>query len=250
MSVAYIRFYAQLNYFLPTERKQQEFPHYFEGRVSIKDMIESLGVPHTEVDLLLANSEPVSFSYLVEDQARISVYPIFESLDITPLIRLRPTPQREPRFVLDVHLGRLAAYLRMLGFDSLYPENYEDEVLAAISSSENRILLTRDRGLLKRKQVIHGYSVRETNPQKQVAEILRRYDLFNLVEPFKRCVHCNGLLEVVSKEEIWDRLQPETRLYYDDFRRCAACNRIYWKGSHYERMQHLIANIMGQIETE
>jgi hypothetical protein len=244
MAQARFRFYAELNDFLPHVRRQTEFAHRFAGRVSIKDMIESLGVPHTEVDLILVNGESVDFGYLARDGDRVSVYPVFESFDITPILRVRPRPLREPKFVLDVHLGRLASYLRLLGFDTLYPENYDDENLARISRDEKRTLLTRDRGLLKRKMVTHGYCVRETNPRQQVAEVLRRFDLYRLIAPFKRCVHCNGALEPVDKEAIRDRLQPDTLRYYDEFRRCASCDRIYWQGTHYERMRQFFDGLL------
>jgi uncharacterized protein with PIN domain len=246
MSQVEIRFYAELNDFLPHARRQCAFTHAFEGRDSIKDLIESLGVPHTEIDLILVNGESVDFSYLVQDGDRISVYPVFESFDITPLMRVRPKPLREPRFVLDVHLGRLVSYLRMFGFDALFPENYDDENLARISATEHRTLLTRDRGLLKRKMVTHGYCVRETNPQKQLAEVLRRFDLYRLIAPFRRCVHCNGLLEAVDKADILDRLEADTIRYFDEFRRCPTCDRIYWQGTHYERMLQFIDEIMAE----
>ncbi len=244
MKHALFRFYAELNDFLPQARRQTSFAHTFEGRVSIKDMIESLGVPHTEVDLILVNGASVDFSYLVQDGDRISVYPVFEVLDITPMVRVRPRPLREPRFVLDTHLGKLAAYLRMVGFDTLYRNDYRDEKLALISSRERRILLTRDRGVLMRGIVTHGYCVRETNPRRQLVEVLRRFDLFGAVSPFTRCMRCNGLLEPAAKEDIIDRLPPKTREYYDEFRICTGCDQIYWKGSHYERMQQLIARIL------
>jgi hypothetical protein len=243
---AEFRFYAELNDFLPLARRQMTFAHDFEGRVSIKDMIESLGVPHTEIDLILVNGVSVDFAYLVQDQDQVSVYPMFESFDISPLVRVRPKPLREPKFVLDVHLGRLTTYLRMFGFDALFPENYDDENLALISATERRTLLTRDRGLLKRKMVTHGYCVRELNSRKQLAEVLRRFDLYRQIAPFRRCVHCNGLLETVNKEDIADRLQPDTLRYYDEFRRCPTCDRIYWKGTHYEQMQRFIAEIMAE----
>lgn len=246
MSRACLRFYAELNDFLPQPRRQKPFFHDFDGRVSIKDMIESLGVPHTEIDLILVNGESVDFSYLAQDGDRISVYPVFESFDITPLVRVRPSPLREPKFVLDVHLGRLASYLRMFGFDALFPDNYDDENLARLSAEEHRTLLTRDRGLLKRKMVTHGYCVRETNYRKQIIEVLRRFDLFRLITPFCRCVHCNGLLEPVCKEDILDRLEPDTLAYYDEFRRCPVCDQIYWKGTHYQRMAQFIAEIVAE----
>lgn len=174
-------FYAELNDFLTPSRKLVSFTHVFEGRGSIKDMIESLGVPHTEVALILVNGESVDFSYLVQDGDQISVYPVSESSHITPIVIVRPKPLLVPRFVLDIHLGKLAIALRMLGFDTLYRNDYTDEELAQISSTQGRILLTRDRGVLMRSVVTHGYYVRATHPPQQVVEVLRRFDLFEAV---------------------------------------------------------------------
>ena len=238
-----IRFYAELNHFLPANRRQVDFECTCESGTSIKHLVEALGVPHTEIDLLLVNGAPVDFSYLVQDGERISVYPVFESLDLSHLARLRPQPLREPRFVLDAHLGKLAVFLRMLGFDALYRNDYGDEELARISSQEQRILLTRDRGLLKRSLVTHGYCIRQDDPRHQIAEVLQRFDLYHQVVPFQRCLRCNGLLETVDKDAILDQLQPDTRQYFKEFRRCQACGHIYWKGSHYQRMQQIIESI-------
>lgn len=207
-------------------------------------------MPHPEVDLVLVNGQSVDFSYLVQDGDHISVYPVFESIDISPLVRVRPHPLRESRFVLDTHLGRLAAYLRMLGFDTVYGNDYADEKLARIAADEGRILLTRDRGLLKRSVVTHGYCVRETAPRRRLVEVLRRFDLFDAIRPFSRCIRCNGPLEAVDAEAIADRLPPRTRKYYDAFRICRACDQIYWKGSHYERMQALITSVLAQRHSE
>lgn len=240
-----VRFYAELSDFLPPDRRQVTFAHSVPERAAVKDVIEALGVPHTEVDLILANGESVDFSYQVRDGDRISVYPVFESLDITPLVRVRPQPLREPRFVLDTHLGKLATYLRLLGFDTLYRNDAADHALAAIARAEQRILLTRDRGLLKHGVVTHGYHVRETDPERQVVEVLRRFDLFRAIAPFRRCLRCNGLLEPVPKEGVIDRLEPKTRQYYDEFSTCQGCGRIYWKGSHYQRMLSFIARVVG-----
>lgn len=250
MKQVWCRFYAELGDFLPPEKRQVAFVHEFEGRVSVKHLIEALGVPHPEVDLVLVNGQSVDFSYLVQDGDHISVYPVFESIDISPLVRVRPHPLRESRFVLDTHLGRLAAYLRMLGFDTVYGNDYADEKLARIAADEGRILLTRDRGLLKRSVVTHGYCVRETAPRRRLVEVLRRFDLFDAIRPFSRCIRCNGPLEAVDAEAIADRLPPRTRKYYDAFRICRACDQIYWKGSHYERMQALITSVLAQRHSE
>lgn len=215
----------------------------FDVSGSVKDMIEAMGVPHTEVDLILANGEPVDFAYLVRDGDRISVYPGFQSLDISPVLRLRPVPLRELRFAADAHLGRLAAYLRMLGFDTLYQRDYADEELAKVAAAERRMVLTRDRGLLKRNVVLRGYCLRETIPARQLVEVLQRFDLIPSIAPFRRCMHCNTLLRPASKESVVDRLLPETKRYYGEFYRCPLCDRIYWKGSHYRRMQRFIDSV-------
>ncbi|MEW5958328.1 MAG: Mut7-C RNAse domain-containing protein [Chloroflexota bacterium] len=249
-SQAHFRFYAELNDFLPLEKRQRPLLHTFELSGSVKDMIEALGVPHTEVDLILANGESVDFAYPVRNGDRISVYPVFESIDIAPVLQVRPAPLRESRFVLDVHLGQLAVYLRMLGFDTLYRNDYDDEELARISSAEGRILLTRDRGLLKRSIVTHGYCLRTTQPRRQVVEIIRRFDLHRSIEPFRRCLHCNRVLEPVAKAEIVDRLSPRTRDYYDEFRRCPGCDRLYWPGSHFQRMQQFIDSVVQSNSSE
>ena len=246
MSQASFRFYAELNDFLPAERKNRTSTYAFGVSGSVKDAIEALGVPHTEVDLILANGQPVDFSYRVQNGDRISVYPVFESIDISPLERLRPTPLREVRFVLDTHLGKLAAYLRMIGLDAVYHRDCADEELARISRDEKRILLTRDCGLLKRNAIIRGYFLRATGSREQLIEVLQRFDLFGSISPFERCMHCNALLRPVAKETVAGRLLAETRQHYEEFRICPECDRIYWKGSHYQRMQRFIDSVLAR----
>ena len=243
MNQAYFRFYAELNDFLPVNKRKTTFAHCLNNSASIKDTLEALGVPHTEIDLILANGESVDFSYLVRDGDKFSIYPVFESIDITPLLRVRPQPLRVIRFVLDVHLGKLARDLRLLGFDTLYRNDYSDEELAELSSRERRILLSRDRNLLKRSIITHGYCIRSTNSWQQLLEVLRRFDLFKQINPFQRCLRCNGSLVTVNKEMISERLPAKTRQYYDEFRLCLSCAQIYWKGSHYQRMQQFIEQV-------
>lgn len=242
MPTAHLRFYADLNLFLAHKNRQREFQHTFSGSPSIKDMIEALGVPHTEVALMLVNGNPVDFSYHVLDGDRISIYPPFEHLGSIEAPDIQA--QGEPRFVCDVHLGRLAAYLRMVGFDTLFPEDYRDEELARISSEEDRILLTRDRGLLKRSIVKRGYSVRATDPWQQLEEVIRRFDLYDAIERFRRCAACNGVLEDVAKADILDQLPQKTAGYYEEFRRCTMCGKIYWRGSHYEQIDQLVERLL------
>jgi len=238
-----IRFYEELNDFLPQQQRKREFSQTLKKERSIKDLIESIGVPHTEISLIIVNGESVDFSYLVKNGDQISVYPVFESLDISSLKHCQSKPIRNARFVLDVHLGRLAAYLRMLGFDTFYRNDYDDPELAEISANEHRILLTCDRRLLMRKQITHGYFVRQRQPKSQLLEILKRFDLYNKQQPFTRCMHCNGITRPVNKQKIETQLLPKTKKYYDEFFQCETCHNIYWKGSHYLRMKKMIAEI-------
>ena len=240
MAAARFRFYAELNDFLPPEQRHREFVHEFGGIATVKDRIESVGVPHTEVDLILVNQEPVDFAYRLADGDRVSVYPVFEAFDIAGLNRLRPEPLREPRFVLDTHLGKLAAYLRMIGFDTLYANAAADEELAALSRGEHRILLTRDVGLLKRGAVTHGYFVRETDARRQMTEVVRRFDLARLVRPFIRCMRCNHPLAEVARDAVRGRVPERAAELYDEFRECPGCGRVYWKGGHWRRMRQMV----------
>jgi hypothetical protein len=223
--LATFRFYAELNDHLPPARRYHTMECEFLLPTPVKDLIESLGIPHTEVDLILVNGESIDFSCHVRDGDRVAVYPVFEALDITPVLRLRPQALRNPRFVLDVHLGRLAAYLRMLGFDTAYTKSAADPDLVRVSAAEKRILLTRDRGLLKHAAVTHGYWLRETDSRRQTVEVVRRFDLARRIQPFTRCMVCNQPLRPATERELCN---------------CPACGRAYWQGSHYHRMRRWI----------
>ncbi len=241
-----IRFYEELNDFLQADQQKTEFSYELKQTRSIKDLIESIGVPHTEVDLIIVNGESVDFNYQIQNNDHISVYPVFESLDISNLKHCQPTPLRNTRFVLDVHLGKLAAYLRMLGFDTLYRNDYDDPELARISIDEHRILLSYDRQLLMRKHITHAYFVRSRYPQQQLLEILSRFDLYNNLKPFTRCMRCNGIIQPVKKQDIENSLQAQTKKHYDEFFHCENCNKIYWKGRHYQKMSRVIEQIVEQ----
>jgi hypothetical protein len=240
MSMAWFRFYAELNDFLPAENRGKELTRLFSVSGSVKDFVESFGVPHTEVDLVLANGQPVDFSYQVSDGDRVSVYPIFEALNISSASRVCRAPLRTNRFVLDVHLGRLAAYLRMAGFDALYSKQASDAELAGIVERESRVLLTRDRYLLMRAAVERGYWVRSTAPKQQLLEVVRRFDVADSMRPFARCLACNTVLEEASRESVLGRLPPKIK-DKDVFHVCPGCQRVYWEGTHYERMSTLLA---------
>jgi uncharacterized protein with PIN domain len=241
MRQASLRFYAELKDFLPKDAQAGELTRSFDVPGSVKDMIESCGVPHTEVDLILVNGRSVGFSYLVEDDDRISVYPQFESFDISPIVRVRPEPLREVRFVADNHLGRLTRFLRLLGLDTSYQQEWSDPELVRISISDRRILLTRDVQLLKHGSLTHGYFVRATDPRSQMTEIVRRFHLSGQLTPFSRCMACNGVLAPVAKEEIAHRLPPGTRENVDDFVKCRTCNKLYWEGAHHPELTRLVA---------
>jgi uncharacterized protein with PIN domain len=238
---ATLRFYAELKDFLPKDLQSGTVTRSFDVSGSVKDMIEACGIPHTEVDLIVANGRSVDFSYLVNSEDRISVFPVFESFDITPIVKVRPEPLRTVRFVADSHLGRLARFLRLLGIDTLYERDWADRELIQISTSQQRIILTRDVGLLKHGSVTHGSYIRATDPREQVTEVVRRFHLARHVTPFSRCMACNGELTPVAKEEIAHRLPPETRRHVDDFQVCPSCNKIYWQGAHHRELRRIVA---------
>lgn len=235
-----LRFYEELGFFLPAERRQREFTRELNFSTSVKDLIESCGVPHTEVDLILANGHSVDFGYRMQPGDRVSVYPVFESIDISRVTRLQERPLRDPRFVADVHLGRLARNLRLLGFDVAWRNDADDRALIDQMRREERCLLTRDRRLLMSRHVEKGYCVRSDQHREQTAEVVRRFDLAERAVPFSRCPRCNGTLRAVAKEEIEQELEPLTRLHYHEFVRCDDCGKLYWEGSHMDRLRKLL----------
>ncbi|MDY6880151.1 MAG: Mut7-C RNAse domain-containing protein [Desulfatiglans sp.] len=244
MSKAILRFYEELNDLLPEHKQKTDLEADFKGRRSVKDMIEALGVPHTEVDLILANGESVDFSYIVQDADRISVYPVFESLNIENVTRLRPKPLRKTRFVADINLRDIAKYMRALGFDVFFDPSLSPLEIIALSREKNRIILTRSKNLLKHKEVSHGILMRHGPTVKQIAFIIRHLDIKDRINPFSRCLLCNSPLENISKTEIEDRIPPRTKEFCDEYAHCRKCDKIYWKGTHYIKMKHMIDEIL------
>lgn len=238
-----IRFYAELNDFLPPEKRFKTFTVNIFGAPTVKDVIESLGVPHPEIDLILVDNNPVAFEHHLEGKERVAVYPVFELFNIGAVNRLRAEPLRNPRFILDVNLGKLARKLRMLGFDSLYDNGYDDRQIIAIAKESCRIILTRDVELLKHGQVQRGYWVRSTDSETQIEEVITKFDLFESIKSFSICLDCNGTIQEASKAEIYDSLPEQTRQSFNEFFRCLSCGKIYWKGSHYEHMMRFIRKI-------
>ena len=243
MDQANFLFYGYLRELLPKELRHQVVSYQLNGRVAVKHSIESLGVPHTDVAHILLQEKPVDFSYLVSEGDTLHVYPARYGLDGPWPEILRPALSVPPRFILDSHLGRLANYLRLLGFDTWYRNDYDDEELARLSSNEQRILLTRDRRLLMRKVVVYGYCMRTKVPRQQLLDVLNRYDLKEHINPWYRCIRCNGQLDPVAKRDVIDRLEPKTKKYYHEFRRCQDCKQIYWKGSHFQALQQFVDDV-------
>lgn len=235
-----VRFYAELNDFLPPERRQRAFRYAFHGTPSVKDTIEAIGVPHTEVDVILVDGRSVGFDHVLRGGERVAVYPVFERFDVSPVTRLRPAPLRVTRFVADVHLGTLARNLRLLGFDTTWERDLADEAIVAIARDEQRIILTRDRGILKNGRVTHGYWLRSTDPPGQLEEVIRALDLARDIEPYTRCMECNGELQPVERSAVANRVPLQVFLVYRDFKQCLRCHRVYWKGSHFRRLDEVI----------
>ncbi|MEB3321230.1 MAG: Mut7-C RNAse domain-containing protein [Synechococcaceae cyanobacterium] len=243
MPEATFRFFADLNDFLPPQRRGLPFAHPIRPGGSIKDAIEAIGVPHPEIRLITVNGTSVGFDHSLTGGERIAVYPQFASFDIQSLSRVLPPPLPRIGFVLDVHLGRLARWLRLLGFDTLYRNDFSDGELARLSAQENRILLTQDRGLLKRRRIEHGAMVRSSDPEAQLKEVLERYGLHQELRPFVRCPRCNGPLVPVAKESIAHRLPRFTREEQEHFRECRSCRQLYWRGAHRPRLDALIEGV-------
>lgn len=236
-----LRFFGNLVDFLPGGRSIVE--RTFDVAPSIKDTIESSGVPHTEVDLILVDGEPVGWERPLRDGERITVYPRFRSFDVSGFSLVHVAPLEAPRFVVDGHLARLARYLRLLGFDSLQPADAADADLAELSARESRAVLTRDLGLLKRSIVRHGYFVRSVDPLLQCAEVVRHFDLIEAAAPYTRCMACNGRLEPVGNEEASQEVPTRVAARHDRFQRCTDCNRLYWEGSHVARLDEIVAAV-------
>jgi uncharacterized protein with PIN domain len=229
---ATFRFHGELNDFLPPPKRETTLHHPAGFTDSLKHVLESIGVPHTEIGRARINGKPVELSERLKTGDDVEIFP-----------HTLPICLETPRFVADGHLGRLAAYLRMLGFDTWYERFADDAQLAEVSSKEQRLLLTRDVGLLKRREVRQGYCVRAHKPHEQLREVSGRFALRSQWLPFQRCMDCNGRLTAVAKSEVTDLLPLHTRETKDEFSRCLNCGKVYWRGTHYERMAGWIRDL-------
>jgi uncharacterized protein with PIN domain len=250
MVTATFRFYEELNDFLAPQHRRREFASPCARAATTKHMIEALGVPHTEVELILVNGDSVGFDRLLADGDRVSVYPKFERFDIRRLLRVRQHPLRSTRFIADAHLGGLARMLRMSGFDTLYDNGFHDADIAAIAAREGRIVLTRDRELLKRRNVSHGCYVHAVKPELQLREIVERLDLAGDLRPLTLCLNCNVPLHPVAKALVADRLPLSVALRHERFSTCDACGGVFWEGSHWERMCRLLRGLTASAAAE
>ena len=236
MATATFRFYEELNDFLPRERRKRSFSVACARDASVKHMIEALGIPHTEVELILVNGVSVGFEHLLREDDRVAVYPKFETLDVPPLLRVQEWPLRQVRFVADAHLGGLARLLRMAGFDTRYDNQLHDAEIEKIAMEEGRIVLSRDLELLKRRAITHGCFIRALKPWEQLREVFRRLGLARLAHPFSLCLVCNAPLHEVDKARVREQLPPAVRVSHAHFSTCEVCGRVYWQGSHWRRM--------------
>ena len=241
MVTATFRFHAELNDFLPAARRDRVLQVECACAATTKHMVEALGVPHTEVGMLTVNGMEAGLACQLAPGDQVDVFPGSPELD------------GPARFVADAHLGGLARLLRMAGFDTLYDNQFDDREIAAIASLQKRIVLTRDRDLLIRKEIILGCYVRALKSEDQALQVLSRYRLVRQAKPFTLCLSCNAPLQGVGKSEVADRLPPRVRELHEEFCRCDICGRVYWKGSHWQRMSMLLARLLnvdlGRVES-
>ena len=235
-----LTFHGDLGFFLRS--KSAHLERRLSERTSVKDIIEACGVPHPEVDLILVDGQATGFERVVAQDAVVDVHGIDpERFTLFPENRLQVHNIR--KFVADGHLGKLVRDLRLLGIDVTYDRDAQDPALVKISSGQDRALLTRDRRLLMHSAIRHGCYLRSQNPLEQTIQVMNRFDLSANLAPFSRCLRCNALLEPADKQKIIHQLEPLTKVYYNEFRRCPECSQVYWSGSHFEKLQKRIQMI-------
>lgn len=241
-----LRCYAELNDHLPAGWRQRQFSYGLAGTVKVVDLLKALRIPTGQVELVLVDGRSVGLDHRLHGGERVSLFPMFEALDTSCLLAIRAQPLRQVRFLADTHLGRLARYLRLLGFDTLFENEKDpgDAALVRVAASEGRILLTRDRALLARRALTHGLWLPSTTAREQIVYLIDRLDLRGLCRPFTRCTRCNGPLKVVSKAELCDELPPRVKQTFQSFWQCEGCDRVYWRGTHYEHMQAVVAELL------
>lgn len=240
-----IRFYAELNDALPPEMRFRDNDLDIKQGQTVSDVLKQHNINISQVEIIMVNGDSKDESYLLQNNDRISVFPMFETLNVSSLLKLRDETLRDVRFVCDVHFGKLARYLRLLGFDTLYRSDFKDTELVSVSLNEKRVLLSMDKELIGTSSLTHALLIRERKIEKQLMMVMERFDLFALALPFTRCMVCNKVLEVKNKEEVLHLLPPKSGQYYNEFLYCSGCQRYYWKGSHYKKMREFVSAILG-----
>jgi len=240
-----LNFFGDLSFFLGSKFRSQPVERRLSERTSIKDVIESCGVPHPEVDAILVNGQAVGFDHTLVSDAEVKVFPVVNLHTFRTEKHLQET--EIIRFVADGHLGKLTRNLRLLGFDVAYSARADDRELLDIMARENRALLTRDRRLLMHSIVQSGYCPRSQTADEQTVEVLRRFNLVKLIAPFTRCLRCNAQLQDAAKAQVIQDLEPLTKIYYDQFRRCHGCGQIYWAGSHFQKLEKRVERIKARL---
>jgi uncharacterized protein with PIN domain len=240
-----LHFDPELDFFLSPEMRGRPQKVTSGHATTIKDIVESCGVPHTEIgDLIVGDTLHAGFSTRISDGDCIRV------LSVTSAAKgkcgLQPLPSEPIRFAADIHLGKLARRLRLLGFDTAWFIGKEDSELLDIMERDGRILLTRDRRLLMNNRVVHGCCIRSDHVLEQARQVVDRYGLAASARPFSRCPACNGLLESCRKESVAESLPPKTRRYYETFRVCSSCGKIYWEGAHMARLREFVSEVLGR----
>ncbi len=237
------RFYEELNRYLPERTRKVWFEYFAAEGTPVGQAIQAMGVPESEIDLILVNQQSKGWDYLLRDGDRVSVYPVFELFNIAGVTKLRERPLRNPSFICDVHLGRLCRYLRILGLDTLYSNSYTPDEMISISVKEKRIILSKCYRLVKNEQVTHGYWIRSSAPKEQLRDVLNKLDLRGAFNPLSRCLNCNSLIKPIAKNQVLHRLQPNTLNYFDEFFICDQCDHVFWKGSHYDSMLEFVSHL-------
>ncbi len=233
----HVGFAPELGLFVPHGRRGQATKVVTDGASTLGHVVESLGVPLTEVGALLVDGRASAFSH---------VPAAGESVQVRPVARPQQVPGAPLRFLLDVHLGTLARRLRLLGVDTAYEStDIGDPALAARSAAEKRVMLSRDRGLLRRRELWAGAFVYSTRPEDQLRDVLDRFA--PELRPWTRCTACNGLLKDASKDEVADQLRHGTRRSYDVFAQCRECGRAYWKGAHHEQLEAIVERALTEF---
>lgn len=235
-----IKFERFFDFFLAKERQGGDwFDYPLTRRSNVKDIIESLGVPHTEIGQLYFNNTNIDFQYIPVSEGRLKVCSVSQPFGVLSPSYLRPEPLKKIKFIADVNVIKLGRLMRLTGFDVAYSPSYSDSVIADIAFHEKRIVLSRDTMLFKRKKIVFGKRIRADLPYEQFGEVMDFFGIADSIEFFSRCANCNIRLESVDKKDIMHRLEPKTKKYFHVFFQCPECRNIFWRGSHYENLREI-----------